>query len=193
MADSTDTKETAASNPQEPPLRKFSWSYWLILTTIIGTFAIYFIRRGPQATALAPSKISLLDARFGFTPVEALRTLSAIGPEGRKIYAEINKVDFIAFPFFLREYLLNTFPPTTRTRDRIREALVNTYFLGDMSENLFVAVMLKAYPRSPDFVAWGGCVGNVVKFSGIYASLLSIFYEIFRWFTSRNEKTEKTE
>jgi hypothetical protein len=191
MADSAE-EPASIRRRQEPPLREFSWSYWLFLTTVICSFAFYFIRRGPQATANAASKISLLDARFGFTPFEALRTLRAIGPEGRRIYGEINKIDFIAFPFFLREYLLNTFPASSRTRDWAREGLVNMCFIGDVSENLFVAVMLKMFPRIPDFVAWGGCVANVVKYFGFYASVFSIMYETFIWFTSKKEKTEKT-
>jgi len=167
--------------PSSPPLRTFSWSYWLILATILGTLAFYFIRRGHQVKEVAISPTTILDARIGFTPSTAFETLRNLGAKGREIYTEINRVDFVLTPFVLREFLLNTFPATTPKSDSGRELLANTYMLGDVLENVCVAILLKAYPKELEYLAWACCVGNLAKWFGFYASIVTILYEISVW------------
>ena len=116
--------------------------------------------------------------------------LHALGAKGRSIYREINIVDFILAPIVFREYLLNTFPATTPKRDTVREALANTYFLGDLLENVSVSIMLKTYPQMIDIVAWLGCAGNLVKTFGICAAILAVLYEIYMWVRRTKVKTQ---
>lgn len=191
MADKDPSSKAKATVPQTSnvTLRQFSWSYWLILTTIVATLAFYFIRRLGQIKAVSITPTSVLDSRsFGFTPTEAYESLRALGPKGREIYKEANRVDFILAPIVFREYVLNTFPATSPRSDQLRELLANTYFLGDLLENISVAIMLKTYPKILDYFAWAGCVGNIVKNLGIALALLSIVYEIYVWFRGSKMK-----
>ena len=183
------TKESKSSG-SPPPLRTFSWSYWLILATILGTLVFYFIRRGNQVKAVAIAPTTVLDGRIGFTPSTAFETLRNLGKKGRDIYIEINRVDFILTPIVLREFLLNTFPATTSKSDSVREVLANTYMLGDVLENVCVAILLKAYPKELEYVAWICCVGNLAKWLGFYASTVAILYEIFVWIRGTKSKKE---
>src|SRR5215471_15471859 len=82
------------SSESDSRLRTFSLSYWLILTSVVATLAFYFIRKRKQVKAAAIVPTSLLDAQLGFTPSGAYDTLSSLGPKGRDIYKEINRVDF---------------------------------------------------------------------------------------------------
>jgi len=177
--------EAIGSNEPDLPLRTFSWSYWLILTTIVVSLAFYFIRRTKQVKEVAIVPTSLLDAQIGFTPSSAYDTLSSLGPKGRDIYKEINRVDFLLAPIVFREFILHTIPPTSMERDRVREFLANTYILGDVMENTFIAIMLKTFPKLLDLFAWTGCVGNLLKWFGFCGGLLSILYEGFVWVRER--------
>jgi hypothetical protein len=109
-ATSSEAPKPAASSP---PLRTFSWSYWLILVAIIGTLVFYFTRRLGQLKAASIAPTIILDARMGFIPSTAFETLRNLGAKGRQIYTEVNRVDFVLLPIVLREFLLNTFPATT--------------------------------------------------------------------------------
>jgi hypothetical protein len=184
---STDEPKSLESTPH---LRNFSWSYWLFLTTIVASLAFYFVRRIGQVKKEAVNLTSLLDARIGFTPADAYETLGALGPKGRKIYKEINRVDFILAPIAFREYLLNTFPATSPRSDLVREALANTYFLGDVLENVCIAIMLKTYPTKLDFFAWASCVGNILKSFGMYLGILSVLYEVYVYLRGSKVKTQ---
>jgi hypothetical protein len=192
MADKDPSSKAKATSPQasNATLRQFSWSYWLILTTIVATLAFYFIRRFEQIKAVSITPTSVLDTRsFGFTPTEAYESLRALGPKGREIYKEVNRVDFILSPIVLRQFFLNTFPATSARSDQVRDLLANMYFLGDLLENASVSIMLKTYPKILDYFAWAGCVGNIVKNLGIILALLSIVYEIYVWFRGSKMKT----
>jgi hypothetical protein len=68
--------------------------------------------------------------------------------------------------------------------------LANTYAVGDLLENIGVAIMLKAYPRIPDVVVWAGCVGNLAKWFGLGAAVLSIVYEGVLWITRLKAKKQ---
>lgn len=186
-ATSSEALKRAASSP---PLRTFSWSYWLILVAIIGTLVFYFTRRLGQLKAASIAPTIILDARMGFIPSTAFETLRNLGAKGRQIYTEVNRVDFVLLPIVLREFLLNTFPATTSKSDSVRELLANMYMLGDVLENVCVAVLLKSYPKEFVYVAWACCVGNVAKWSGFYASILAILYEIYVWLRGTKAKKE---
>jgi hypothetical protein len=188
------TEEKLSQGEPGPPLRQFSWSYWLILTTIVATLAFYFIRRVGQANAEASAPLSLLDARFGFTPSDVSNVFRVLGPKGRSIYQEINRVDFILAPIVFREYFLNTFPASSRRSDTVREVLANTYIFGDVLENICIAIMLKAYPKTLDAIAWIGCAGNIVKNLGVFATTMSVLYEAYVWVRNRiRERKMKTQ
>jgi hypothetical protein len=190
-ARSTKESKSSGSSPRlSPRLRTLSWSYWLILATILGTLVFYFIRRGNQVKAVAIAPTTLLDGRIGFTPSTAFETLRNLGTKGREIYIEINRVDFVLTPIVLREFLLNTFPATTSKSDSVRELFANTYMLGDVLENVGVAILLKAYPKELEYVAWICCVGNLAKWFGFYASTVAILYEIFVWIRATKVKKE---
>ena len=180
--------EATGSDESDSPLRIFSWSYWLILTTIVASLAFYFIRRGEQVKAAAIVPTSLLDARFGFTPSGAYDILSSLGPKGRDIYKEINRVDFLLAPIVFREYILHTIPPTSLERDRVRDFLANAYILGEVMENTSIAIMLKTFPKLLDLFAWTGCVGNLLKWFGACGGVLSVLYEGFVWIRERKIK-----
>jgi len=189
--------EATAPSSQEPkpgdsspPLRTFSWTYWIILITILGTLAFYFTRRLEQIKAVAIMPTMILDARIGFTPSTAFETLRNLGSNGRQIYTEVNRVDFVLMPIIVREFLLNTFPATTTKSDWVREFLANMYMLGDVLENVCVAILLKAYPNEFIYVAWACCVGNLAKWAGFYASTLGMLYEIFLWIRGAKFKKE---
>ena len=188
--DGMSSEEPKALPDPEPELRTFSWSYWLILTAITASLFYYFIRRTADATADLIPPPTLLDGQFGFTASEAYETLTSLGTRGRNIYKEINRVDFIVAPIVFREFFLNTFPATSPRSDIVRDAVSNAYFLGDLLENVCVAIMLKTYPHLPGFFVWAGCAGNVVKNLGCYASLLSILYEGFVWGRGKKLKSQ---
>ena len=189
------TVSQTASTDSSSSLRKFSWSYWLIFATITATLAFYFARRASQARAAATYPVKLLDALIGFTPSQAYEILRALGPEGRKIYREINLVDFVLAPLVFRELAVNTFPATSERSDGFREIFANTYMLADVLENVCVSTMLKFYPREIKGAAWIGCVGNVGKYIGIGLAAISILYEMFLWINRKlsNLKTKKIE
>lgn len=128
-----------------------------------------------QAVSLTPTKI--LDARIGFTPDTAYTALRDMGTAGRKIYAEINKVDFIIVPYVMRELFLNTFPSKSPTRALLRNVFFTSISCGDLVENLCVSILLKTYPSRLDVVAWICCAGNVVKHSATFAGLLTVVFE----------------
>src|SRR5579859_2092019 len=179
-----------SSRPANPPLRTFSWTYWLLLTTALASLAYYFIRASDRIKAVSITPTRILDAHFGFTPATAYEVLRALGPQGREIYREVNKVDFIITPIVLREFLLNTMPPPSPGRSSIREVLANAYAMGDLLENICVAMMLKMYPRIPDAVAWVCCVGNVVKYIGCGTAILMIVYEGVLWIARPKAKKQ---
>jgi hypothetical protein len=174
-ADGASTSIATASSSSMA--RDFSWLRWSIITCALATLAGYFIRRSPDMTAAAIKPTKSLDARIGFTPTTALETLRALGPEGRKIYKEINMVDFIMTPIVLNAWLNDTFRPRSPHRATLRWMLSFVYMFGDISENVCVAIMLRIYPRFVDAIAWACCVGNLLKWSGFAAALLSIVYE----------------
>ena len=184
---STATTKTPSTDDKTEPTEStsklliFSWTYWFILTAAIGAFTYYFFRRAAKVKQLSIKPVTLMDGRFGFTPSDVEEILTSIGPKGRGIYKEINRVDFIVFPYVLREYLRNTLPPTSQQSDTVREVLVNVYMAGDVLENVCVAVLLKLYPKVIGWVAWVGCAANVVKYTGFYLALLSILYEGYVW------------
>jgi hypothetical protein len=181
--------EVTDSNESDSPLRTFSWSYWLILTTIVASLAFYFIRRSKQVEAAAIVPTSVLDAQIGFTPSGAYDTLSSLGPRGRDIYKEVNRVDFLLAPIVFREYILHTIPPASLARGRVRDFLANTYIIGEVMENTSIAIMLKTFPKLLDLFAWTGCVGNLLKWFGACGGALSILYEGFVWVRERKINT----
>ena len=176
------------SSESDSSLRTFSLSYWLILTSIVASLAFYFIRRSKQVKAVAIVPTSILDAQIGFTPSSAYDTLSSLGPRGRDIYKEINRVDFLLAPIVFREYILHTIPPTSLGRDRVRDFLANTYILGEAMENTSIAIMLKTFPKLVDLFAWTGCVGNLLKWFGFCGGVVSVLYEGFVWVRERKIK-----
>ena len=184
MADTSSTSSTEAKARQESvsTLRKFSWSYWLILTTIVASLAFYYTLRIGQA------ETSLLKAQIRYTPFSAYEALSALGPEGREIYRKSNLVNLILAPIVFREYLLNTFPATSARSYSIRDLLANVYFLGDVLEQTCVVIMLKTYPKIVDVLAWTGHVGYLVKTFGICLCIVSVLYEAFVWLRGTKAK-----
>ena len=190
-ANAPSKKATTGPKESTPPLRTFSWPYWLVLTCLVVSLIIYFAYRGKHLHAASITPTSILDTRImGFTPSEARETLRALGPKGRDIYKEINRIDFVLAPIVFREYLLNTFPATSRRNDFVRELMANMCGLGDLLENVSVAIMLKTYPKVLDIFAWAGCVGNVVKNVGIFFSILSVLYEAYVWIRGRKLKKQ---
>jgi hypothetical protein len=179
------TAPQSTQSPQQPPLRTFSWSYWLILTTIAVTLASYFKRRSQDVKAVASSPVSVLDAQLGFTPHQAYETLRTLGPEGRKIYREINRVDFVIVPVGLREYLLATMPARSYYRESVREMFANIYGFGDLLENICVAIMLKSFPLVNEYLAWTCCAGNVAKYIGFYGAAFMVLLEVLLWVHAR--------
>jgi hypothetical protein len=129
-----------------------------------------------NAASLTPTEI--LDARIGFTPDTAYTALRDMGTAGRKIYVEMNKVDFIIMPYVMREFFLNTFPSKSPTRAWLRNVTFTSCSCGDLLENLCVSILLKTYPRRLDVVAWICCVGNVVKYTATGVGLLTVVFEI---------------
>ena len=121
-------------------------------------------------------------------PSSAYDTLSSLGPRGRDIYKEINRVDFLLAPIVFREYILHTIPPTSLERDRVRDFLANTYILGEAMENTSIAIMLKTFPKLLDLFAWTGCVGNLLKWFGFCGGVVSVLYEGFVWVRERKIK-----
>jgi hypothetical protein len=186
-------KDASEETPFSPA--KFSWNYWLIVATVTGTLAFYFIYRSGQAKAVASKPVSLLDSMIGFTPEQAYDVLRALGPEGRKIYREINLVDFLIAPLVFREILINTFPATSGWNDSLREIFANTYMLADVLENVCIASMLKLYPQERPVMAWIGSGGNVVKNVAVILAALTALYEMFVWIKGKlvKPKTKKTE
>jgi len=168
--------------------RSFSATRWAVITCLLATLAAYFLRRGPELQAAAVTPTRALDSLIGFTPATAHKTLLALGPEGREIYKEINIVDFVLMPVILTAWLLDTFPPRTSQRATLRWMLAFVYMFGDISENVCVAIMLRIYPRFIDAIAWACCVGNLLKWSGSAAAMVSIVYEGAIWFRGRGIK-----
>ena len=189
--DESSSKQPDVSTKEpSPPLRTFSWTYWLILTTVVASLVFYFVRGTARAKAEASKPVFLLDAQFGFTPAGALETLRALNPKGRAIYKELNMVDFLIAPVVFREYLINTFPATTTNRDSVRDMLANTYLIGDLLENICVSIMLKTYPRMIDIVAWIGCAGNVTKNISFMSAIAAVLYEGYIWIRKEKVKTQ---
>lgn len=171
---------SAASSPANDnyPYRTFSWYYWIPVTATLAALLTYFtIHRGYiEKVMIEPTVV--MDGRFGFTPETVRKTLTALGPAGRTLYTQGNRVDFILMPIVMREFLLNTFPPASPRSDTIREAAANTYAVGDIVENVFVMMLLKGYPAVWEPFAWGCSVFNVLKWLGFSAGVLSILYEL---------------
>ena len=165
------------TTPATPTSRVFPWSKWVLIAAILAALLAYFRIRGGNIKDAMIRPTVVLDARFGFTPATVRDTLSALGPQGRKLYTEMNRVDFVLMPLVLREFLLNSFPPTSPRSGAIRDTFANAYALGDITENVFVMVFLKGYPTVWDPFAWACCFGNVLKWSAFYAACLSILYE----------------
>jgi len=165
------------TTPATPTYRVFAWNKWVPIAAILAALLAYFRIRGGNIKDAMIRPTVVLDARFGFTPATVRDTLSALGPQGRKLYVEMNRVDFILTPLVLREFLLNTFPPTSRRSGAIRDTFANAYALGDIMENIFVMMFLKGYPTVWDPFAWACCFGNVLKWSALYAAGFSIVYE----------------
>ena len=182
MSDNRSSAGNMSSRPSHRPVRTFSWTYWLLLATALSSLVYYFIRAIARVKAVAITPTHIIDACFGFTPSTAYEILRALGPKGRAVYKEINRVDFIITPIVLREFLLDTLPPVSPRRSSVREYLANAYAVGDLVENICVAIMLNTYPRIPALVAWTGCVGNVVKWIGLSAAVFAILYEGVMWF-----------
>jgi len=170
------TSSTLSNTPRSPP-REFSWTRWAIITVLLVSLASYFMRRQPDALAAAVTPTKLLDSRIGFTPLTARETLHSLGPDGRKIYKEINVVDFLLTPIVLNAWLLDTLPPQSPPKAALRWMLAFVYMFGDILENVCVAVMLRIYPRFIDAIAWLCCIGNLLKWAGFVAALGSIVYE----------------
>jgi hypothetical protein len=189
MAQSNQTKMEAPS-AQQKPLRAFSWSYWVIIMLVSGTLMSYFIRRGGQLKAASITPTDIIDVRFGFFPSEAHQILRSLGPKGREIYKEMNKVDFIIAPIVFREVFLTTMPATSPQREIIRQFLVNVYFMGDVLENICAAIMLKIYPRDILSVAWIACAGNIMKNAGFGFAVMAILFEVYVWIRATKVKTQ---
>src|SRR5271169_4963676 len=81
-AESPPSTSKMENGPHSSYIRKFSWSCWLLVAVALGTLLSYFRRRIPQAYAASIAPTKILDARFGFTPSQALQTLQDLGPEG---------------------------------------------------------------------------------------------------------------
>jgi len=169
--------QDGSSPPTTPAAPSYRWTKWAPIAAILAALLAYFrIRSGNIKDAMIRPTV-VLDARFGFTPMTVRDTLNALGPQGRKLYTEVNRVDFILTPLVLREFLLKTFPPTSPRNGAIRDTFANAYALGDIMENIFVMMFLKGYPTVWDPFAWACCFGNVLKWSAFYAACLSILYE----------------
>jgi hypothetical protein len=176
--------------PATPQCRTFSWHHWLPVAAVLAALGCYFYVRSGQLTALMIRPTVVLDARVGFTPATVRETLAALGPKGRRLYTEVNRVDFILTPLVLREFLLSTFPATSPRSDAIREVLASGYAIGDVTENVFVMIFLKGYPAVWDPFVWACCLGNLLKWSGFYAALLSILYEFVVYLRGVKLKTQ---
>src|ERR1700736_4834625 len=164
------------------PLRVFSWSYWIILTVSLCFLVSHLIRQSKKLHSASITPTSPLDNRFSFSVTEAHETLRSMGQKGREIYSEYNKVDFILSPIWVREFLVNTFPPSTPQRQIIRDIAANVYAMGDLMENICIAVMLRMYPRAILSVAWIGCSGNVMKQVGLVSAVLTVLFEAYMRF-----------
>jgi hypothetical protein len=158
--------------------RTFSWYYWIPVTAaLVSLFTYFTILRGYMDKVMIEPTV-VMDGRFGFTPETVRKTLAALGPAGRKLYTQGNRVDFILTPIVMREFLLNSFPPASPRSDTIREGAANAYAVGDIAENVFVMMLLKGYPTVWEPFAWGCAIFNVLKWLGFSAGVLSILYEL---------------
>ncbi len=118
-----------------------------------------------------------LDTQFFYTPEEAFANVAAYTPEARQtlntfhLTADIvNPILYTAFLALLLSWLFRV-SFATESRMRVLNIIPLGALLFDMLENIFITVMMAAYPAQPVWAAWLATASTMAKFSFIYASL----------------------
>jgi len=147
---------------------------WLVVVVFIALIAFVGMTL-PGLTAVSGDMVGL-DTRFYYTPAEAFANVAAYSPEARQtlntfhLTADIvNPILYTAFLVLLLSWLFRV-GFTSESRMRALNILPLGALLFDILENIFITVMMAAYPAQPVWAAWLATASTMAKFSFIYAS-----------------------
>ncbi|MCA9872216.1 MAG: hypothetical protein KC441_01120 [Anaerolineales bacterium] len=150
-------------------------SGWLIVLILV-VFVAFVAVTLPKVTAVS-GNIEGLDTRFFYTPEEAFANVAAYSSAARQALNTfhltvdiVNPILYTAFLVLLLSWLFRAGFPT-ESKMRTLNLIPLGALLFDILENIFITVMMAAYPAKPVWAAWLATVSTVAKFSFIYASL----------------------
>lgn len=147
---------------------------WLVMV-VFAAFTVFVVMTLPGLTAVS-GDIEGLDTRFFYTPAEAFANVAAYSPKARQalntfhLTADIvNPILYTALLVLLLSWLFRaSFAPESRMR--ILNLIPLGALLFDILENIFITVIMAAYPAQPVWAAWLATASTMAKFSFIYAS-----------------------
>ncbi|MAT97118.1 MAG: hypothetical protein CL608_08250 [Anaerolineaceae bacterium] len=151
------------------------WHILLVFVVLVGWMVVTL----PGLTAVSHN-IEGLDTMFFYTPDEAFANVAAYTAEARQAINQfhltvdvVNPILYTAFLILLISWLFRRgFTPESKVRP------LNIMPLGallfDILENVFITIMMSAYPGQPRLVAWLATASTMAKFGFIYVSLALI-------------------
>ena len=145
-----------------------SWARGWIILALTATFVIFIAITLPVLQASPGGSIESLDARFFYTPEEALSTVGSYGEASGfwiRIYMTWDLVNPILYTLIFGLLISWLFQRSFRPGSKLQ--ILNVVPVGaglfDILENISIVILLLAYPAPPAVVAWISTVFTTSK------------------------------
>lgn len=137
---------------------------WAVLATLA---AFILLINLPIAD---PNLIRLsLDGQFAYSPEYAFSAVASYGEDGRSQMVWIHLADFILIILYTSMFCLSiswlfkrSFKPDSRMQRLNLVPLLGGFF--DMMENIWILILLLAYPSQPNVAAWLSTIFTTSKY-----------------------------
>lgn len=162
-------------------IKKASWRKAVLFTALF--IAMYILINNTDVGVAGLLGItggaSILDFEFGYTSVQALDMLTALGEQGRNFYlTKIIPIDFL-FPLsymlcYVGWIALLVKYSASKSYMKLLIFVPIIAMLFDWCENIGIIFMLKKYPLIPKWAAITASTAGILKMICIVASVLAI-------------------
>ncbi|MDH5301165.1 MAG: hypothetical protein OEW58_07370 [Gammaproteobacteria bacterium] len=147
------------------------WSLMVVSVVFLWAFNVSTLPLSGPTLAKITGSVGLLDALPYYSPQQAIAAMALYGDEGRAVYMNFLRADFVFIPLYCWTLALlitaafaNIEPSSAWSRLNVLPVVVA---LLDMTENLATIVLLTSYAQPSVSVATIVSVATTAKYSGI--------------------------
>ena len=164
----------------------------------LGMFAVLNLLILPFFMDKIGTDKKLLDLMFGFSAETAYKTISSLGQDSRIWYAWFLATADMIYPLVYSIFLSIGISVNLKnvidkdSKWRLINLLPALAFLGDISENTNILIMLKNYPASIDLSAHFASFSGMIKWVAIVISMATIVVGVTMNIARKIKERKKT-